>query len=152
MLPREPRRLTGCSYRGARTYFLTFLTRSRRRFFLDEAVVHVCASQVLRAADRTRFVILAWCYMPDHLHLLVQGITTGADMRGFAKLAKQLAGYYVKREHGLAIWSRRYYDRILREHEDPRRYLRYIRDNPVRARFPREASDYPFLFLATSWR
>ena len=133
-------------------YFLTFLTKSRRRFFLDEALVHCCTTQILRAAARTRFEIIAWCFMPDHVHLLVVGRTAGADLRAFAKRAKQLTGYYAKKELDLQIWGRRYYDRIVRENEDPRRYLGYIRENPIRARFPREASDFPFLFLASSWR
>ncbi len=90
--------------------------------------------------------------MPDHLHLLVQGTTAEADLRRFAKLAKQLSGYYVKRQHEIRLWGRGYYDRILREDEDPRRYLRYIRENPVKARLVTDPADYPFLFLATSWR
>src|SRR5260221_4765406 len=152
MRPRAIRRLAGCSYVGARLYFLTILTNSRARFFVDAAVVNSCAAQILRAATRTGFEIPASCYMPDHLHLLVQGTTAEADLRVFVKLAKQLSGYYVKQQHEIRLWGRGYYDRILREDEDPRRYVRYIREKPVKARLVTDPTDYPFLFLSTSWR
>jgi putative transposase len=133
-------------------YFLTILTNSRATFFVNAAVVNCCAAQILRAATRARFEVLATCYMPDHVHLLVRGTTAGADLRVFVKLAKQLSGYYVKQQHEIRLWGRGYYDRILREDEDPRRYVRYIRQNPVKARLVTDPTDYPFLFLATSWR
>ncbi len=152
MRPRAIRRLPGCTYVGARLYFLTILTNKRTRVLVDAPIVETCNAQILRAASRTRFDLSASCYMPDHLHLLAQGTTAEADFRAFAKLAKQLSGFYVKQQHGNRLWGRGYYDRILREDEDPRRYVRYIRDNPVKARLVADPGDYPFLFLATSWR
>jgi putative transposase len=152
MLPRAVRRLPGCTYVGARLYFVTVLTKSRRRFFVDSEVVACCDAEIRRAATKTRFEIIAACYMPDHLHLLVEGRSTGADFRQFRRLAKQLSAYYVKRRLGLRLWRRGYYDRVVRQDEDPLRYVRYIRANPVRAGLVRCADDYPFLFIAPSWR
>jgi putative transposase len=152
MPPRALRRLPGCSYVGPRWYFLTILTNSRARFFVDPAVVDSCSAQILRAAAQTRFEISAACYMPDHLHLLVRGTTAEADLLRFVKLAKQLSGFYVKQRYQIRLWGKGYHDRILREDEDLRRYVRYICDNPVKARLVSDPADYPFLFLATSWR
>jgi putative transposase len=152
MLPRAVRRLPGCTYIGARMYFVTILTKQRRRLFEDTPIVECCDGEVRRAARKERFDILCACYMPDHLHLVVEGGTTGADFREFARLAKQLSGFYVKKRFGIALWGRGYYDRVVREDEDVRRYLRYVRENPVRARLVERAEDYPFLFLSTSWR
>ncbi len=90
--------------------------------------------------------------MPDHLHLLVRGTTAEADFLRFVKLAKQLSGFYVKQRHQIRLWGKGYHDRILREDEDLRRYVRYVRENPVKARLVTDPSDYPFLYLATSWR
>ncbi len=154
MPPRSVRRLPGCSYVGARLYFLTSLTNARARFFVDAPVVECCRTQILRAAVKSRFEISAACYMPDHLHLLVQGTTAEADRRAFVKLAKQLSSYYFKKQSGIPLWGRGYFDRILREDEDPRRYLRYIRENPVKARLiddPRRLP-VPVPRLAPSWR
>jgi REP element-mobilizing transposase RayT len=49
--------------------------------------------------------------MPDHAHLLVEGTTTSADLRRFAKLAKQRSGAaYAMRVDG-ALWQEGYSNR-----------------------------------------
>jgi putative transposase len=150
MLPRAVRRLDNCSYLGPRLYFFTSLTRQRARFFVDAAIVDLCRAQFLRAAGRTHFEISACCYMPDHVHLLVEGLRADADFLQFAKLAKQLAGYHVKQQHRIELWARGYHDRVVREDEDRRRYVRYIRDNPVKGRLVANPEDYPFLYIDTA--
>jgi REP element-mobilizing transposase RayT len=83
--------------------------------------------------------------MPDHLHLLAGGLTSGADLSQFTKLAKQLSAYHLKHRYGLDLWAKGYYDRIVREDEYLARYVEYIRENPVRAGLVSDATDYPFL-------
>jgi putative transposase len=95
---------------------------------------------------------MAACFMPDHLHLLVEGTAGSANLREFVRRAKQLSAYHAIRRCHVEVWGRGYYDRILRHDEDLRRYLRYIRDNPVRAGLVQDAADYPYLWLdTTSW-
>lgn len=105
-----------------------------------------------RAAAQTRFEIVVACYMPDHLHLVVAGRTSGANFLLFVKKAKQFSGYYAKRRFGIVLWARGYHDRIIREDEDLARYVRYVRDNPVKAGLVKRAQDYPFLALSAVWR
>jgi len=100
VLPRRLRRLSGCSYRGPRLYFVTVLTKGRRRFFVEDRLAVVCKEQFLRAAKIREFAIRAGSLMPDHTHLLVRGLTGGADLRAFMKLAKQLSGFHVKQLTG----------------------------------------------------
>ncbi len=88
--------------------------------------------------------------MPDHLHLLVKGTTDDANLREFVRRAKQLSAYHAMRQGHGEVWGRGYYDRILRHDEDPRRYVRCIRDNPVVAGLIADAADYPYLWI-TSW-
>lgn len=151
MLPRAVRRLSGCSYVGSRLYFMTSLTCGRREFFRDPAIVTLCNAQFLKAATRAEFEIPAYCYMPDHVHLLAQGVSGDSNFFAFVRLAKQLSGYHVKRQHGVDLWARGYHDRIVRHDEDQRRYVRYIRDNPVRARLVQDPADYPFLYVSATW-
>lgn len=128
-------------------YFVTSLTKQRRRHFLSADLVETCHAQILRATALRDFEILVYCYMPDHLHLLVRGAGAGARLSPFMKLAKQLSAYHVKRVHGVKLWAKGYYDRIVRENEDPQRYVAYIRNNPVKARLAASAADYPFLWI-----
>lgn len=143
MHPRRLRRLPGCSYLGPRLYFVTILTKARQRVFVDGALVTACLEQILRAATRTRFAVRAYSFMPDHLHLLVEGTTGGADFRQFMKRAKQLSGYHGKRITGHTVWAAGYYDRIVRHDEDPRRFTQYILLNPVRARLVDAVGKHP---------
>ncbi len=89
--------------------------------------------------------IVAYCFMPDHLHLLVEGEAEGSDCLRFSKLAKQLSGYYFKQSFGARLWQRYGYERVLRNDESSLSVARYIVENPVRARLVRDARDYPFV-------
>jgi REP-associated tyrosine transposase len=100
MFPRKPRRLAHDAYKGERLYFVTLLTESRRPVFSDPEVVSQCAAQFMRAAQATKFKIVAYCYMPDHLHILVRGMSGASDLIAFVKRAKQLSGYHGKRTTG----------------------------------------------------
>jgi len=53
--------------------FLTFCTYQRHRSFIDGDKVEVVSTQIRRAAAQERFALTAYCYMPDHLHLLAEG-------------------------------------------------------------------------------
>lgn len=150
MFPKDLERLPAENYIGQRHYFLTFLTKSRRRYFLEEAVVHGRQSHILRAATHKGIAVLASVYMPDHLHLVVEGTTPQSDLRAFVKLAKQLSGYHVKQQTGHELWERGFHDRIVREGEDLRDYIKYVRENPVKAGLAEKPEDYPFLFVEQS--
>ena len=69
-----PRHLPAFDYRGPHRYFLSFCTADRHFAFAEAAAVYLVRGQFLRAADRHLFAVLAYCFMPDHLHLLVEGL------------------------------------------------------------------------------
>ena len=83
--------ISACS--GGYRHFLTVCTQDRRHYFTDSSVVAVTTDQFLHTATIESFEILAYCFMPDHLHALVEGLTHEADLRRFVRLAKQRAGY-----------------------------------------------------------
>jgi len=143
MLPHRLRRLSRCTYLGHRFYFLTWLTKARRRVFLDAGIVAQCKQQFLRAAALTDFAIRAYTCMPDHLHLLVEGLTADADLRAFVKRGKQLSAYYTKRVTGSQLWVSGYFERIVRHDEDPQRFARYILLNPVRGKLSESVGSIP---------
>jgi putative transposase len=68
---------------------LTFCTIHRARLFEDAAIVSRSLDQIRITARLERFAILAYCFMPDHLHLLVEGLDQHADIRHFPKMSKQ---------------------------------------------------------------
>lgn len=88
--------------------------------------------------------VLAYCFMPDHLHLLLEA-KEGANLIRFMKTFKQTSAYHYRRTFHQPLWQKGYYDHILRKEEDVRGVARYIFENPVRAGLVASPDDYPFL-------
>ena len=83
--------------------------------------------------------------MPDHVHLLIEAVTTSADMRNTVSLMKQRSGYEFQRAFHQRLWQGGYYERVLRNDHATRVVVRYIFDNPVRAGLAERYQDYPYL-------
>ena len=103
-----PHRLDATQYAGYRPYFLTIGTRGRSCRFADGAVVAMVLSQILRAATDERFAVIAYCFMPDHLHMLVVGRGESVDLRRFVAAAKQRAAFGFARAFGGQLWQRNF--------------------------------------------
>jgi putative transposase len=88
--------------------------------------------------------VLAYCFMPDHVHLLVEGRRDDSDCRVFISRAKQYSGFHYKAAHGRRLWQRYGYERVLRGEEAAVSVARYIIENPVRARIADCVVGYPF--------
>ena len=141
----KPPHLKSFDYTGFHRYSVTFCTNDRRPMFRNEAAVRLVLSQISRAAGEREFAIVAYCFMPDHLHLLVHGESEAANCKGFIALAKQYSGFYYKREFGRTLWQRYGYERTLRKEEQTLVVARYILENPVRARIAQTVEEYPFV-------
>jgi REP element-mobilizing transposase RayT len=85
----RPKRIAGFDCRGTYPYSLTFCTFHRRPYFEDVAKVSIVLREILRSAIEYRFDILAYCFMPDHLHLLVQSSAPDSELLGFVRLFRQ---------------------------------------------------------------
>lgn len=114
--------------------------------FVDADSVSLVWMQILRAATEKGVEVIAYCFMPDHLHLVVEGLSADADCKGFIKSAKQYTGYYYARANGRArLWQRYGHDRIIRDDAEFVDCVRYIVANPVKAGLAPEPRQYPFL-------
>jgi REP element-mobilizing transposase RayT len=98
-----------------------------------------------RTARREGFAVLAYCLMPDHAHLLVEGTTSQSDLRRFVKATKQSSGRIYSGVYGCRLWDEGYYGRVLRKDTDVREIARYIVWNPVRAGLAATPAQYPYL-------
>jgi putative transposase len=137
-------RLSGFSYTGTFRYSLTFCTAERMAWFRDAECVRVMSTQLARAAERTGFDVLAYCAMPDHLHLLIEGRAASSDAKQFIKLSKQLTEFAHRQRWHARLWQASAWDRVLRTEDDSWAVIRYILANPVHAGLVKEPLDYPF--------
>jgi REP element-mobilizing transposase RayT len=67
-----PEHLKTFDYVGLHQYFLTFCTHERHRLFEKAGAVSLVRTQIERAATALQFAVIAYCFMPDHVHLLVE--------------------------------------------------------------------------------
>lgn len=140
---RKSPRLKHFDYVGPFAYSLSLVTRDRAPAFTNPDVVDATLDCLARSCERYRFSLHAYCFMPDHLHLLVSG---GGDssLPDFVHHFKQLSGHRHKQKHGASLWQISYYDHVLRRDEELLAMARYIWGNPVRAGLAQERSEYPF--------
>jgi putative transposase len=113
--------------------------------FEDAEAVALVRSQFLRIGEREQFSILAYCFMPDHVHLLVEGLQENSDARKFITKCKQCSAHAYARAYGQRLWQPFGYEHVLRDDERAIATARYILENPVRAGLARTVLEYPFV-------
>ena len=166
-------RLQEFNDRGVYRYFLTLCTHNRNALFSDAVLVRKLTEVLKEKADSCKIKMWAYCFMPDHLHLLVEGKSADADLKRFVSLYKQSAGYHYKTDlcdgrkinatnvaqgsktnvaqgfspaqsESSKLWQPSYYDHVLRKDEDILDVARYIFNNPVRRGLVEYYGDYKF--------
>ena len=138
-----PPRHARLPYSGKYQYFLTFCTHQRAPLLADAQSVALVLDQFLRSARESGFEITAYCFMSDHVHLLITGVSDDADCRGFIKSAKQYSAYYFKRRWGRPLWQRYGFERLIRSDLEAAFIVGYIVTNPVRAGLVPHPSRHP---------
>ena len=140
----KPRRLKDFSYRGYYRYFVTIRSQSFKHHFVNDEVVAKVIDILKSTAEEEGFLVWAYCFMPDHVHLLVEGENSNADMKHFVVLFKQKTAYWFKSIYGLKLWGTNYYEHVLRNDEATMAVARYIIQNPVRKGMVDDCSNYPY--------
>ncbi len=141
---RKPNRLTPASYRGRRSYFLTLCTDERRALFTEGAIV----KELLAVLDGTcalhLFRVYAYCFMPDHLHLILNGENDSCDLTRLIQAFKSLAARDARKLGITNLWQKGFYDHVLRDTNSTDAGARYVFMNPVRAGLVRRAEEWPY--------
>lgn len=112
--------------------------------------------------DQQHYHLLAWCIMPNHVHVLIERLET----RSIAQIVKSwktfssrgirayLKGLHADQEVGApgnlndilqykSLWQRDYFDRYMRNEEHFHTTLAYIENNPVHAGLCKQAHHWP---------
>jgi REP element-mobilizing transposase RayT len=111
--------------------------------------------------DGERYRLLAYCLMPNHVHLVID--TTGYEIeihhRGptapypLADTLKRLKGRTARRCNLVLgrsgpFWHHESYDHIVRNQQEYERIVAYILNNPVKAGLVENWEDWKFSFVA----
>ena len=139
-----PGHLKSFDYVGLHRYSLTFCTNRRQQLFTRQDVVDLVLTQISRAAAENQFDVIAYCFMPDHLHLLVEGRADSADCKRFVARAKQYSGFYYSKACHATLWQRYGFEHVLRDQDVTLVVAKYILENPIRGGLVKRVEDYPF--------
>jgi putative transposase len=140
----KPMRLKDFPYRGCYRYFITIRSHSFERHFVHDEVVAKVIGFLKSTANQEGFSVWAYCFMPDHAHLLVEGKHSNADMKHLVALFKQKSGYWFKSIYGVKLWAPNYHEHVLRNDEATVAVARYIVQNPVRKGIVDDCGNYPY--------
>jgi REP element-mobilizing transposase RayT len=95
--------------------------------------------------DGKRYRLLAWCIMPNHVHVVVEpadGQTLGAIVHSWKSFSAKQANGILGRSG--PFWHRDYFDRFIRDEGHLARTIHYVEDNPVKAGLVSMPSEWPW--------
>jgi len=143
MLPeRKTIRLDHSRYLGCGIYFLTFCCEGRSRVFENADRARWIVQTLRKVSETEGFLVHAYCVMPDHVHVVVEGAQHASDSGKFVKAFKQVTAFYYEQETGERLWQKKYYDHVLRVSDSLDTVMWYVWLNPVRAGLAAEARSY----------
>jgi REP element-mobilizing transposase RayT len=105
MAPNTLPRVKGLGYRGLCRYFVTTCTHRRLRWLGDEHAARRIVEQLLPFFEARGFAVVAYCLMPDHVHLLLEGTAETADLAEAIRAWKQRTGFDWKQRTGARLWQ-----------------------------------------------
>ena len=130
---RAPNRLNPASYLSFQEFFLTLCTGGRRKLFANRALVEALLVTLRETCSAHQFAIFAYCFMPDHLHLLAQAKSKTCALPEFVKAFKGRATAAARRLGIRTLWQKGFYDHVVRDSESSGEIAWYIFLNPIRA-------------------
>ena len=144
MHTRRRMRLLPSAYVGNAWSFVTICTFNRACFFSSTGLANWLVKFTRRIASEEGFRLHAWCVMPDHLHLLVEGTSQKSDLRLFVRSLKRQSSEKFESRFHRPLWQRNFYDHILRARESGDPIAWYIWMNPVRKGLCADPREYVF--------
>jgi REP element-mobilizing transposase RayT len=91
--------------------------------------------------DGERYRLIAWCVMPNHVHMLIEPMIPLSPIVQSWKSYTGREGRKTAAELGLGapglasgrFWMREFWDRFIRNDEHLQQVIRFIHENPVKA-------------------
>jgi 1-hydroxy-2-methyl-2-(E)-butenyl 4-diphosphate synthase len=93
-------------------------------------------ADTLHHFNGTRYDLLAWCIMPNHVHVLVK-LAQNEELEKILHSWKSFTSHEINKRNGTtgSIWQKESYDHLIRDGEDFKNQIDYVLTNPVKAGF-----------------
>ena len=123
--------------------------RTKLEEYLDRGAgeCHLCDPRIAKLCEEAllffhneRYELLAWCVMPNHVHVLVH-------VWEWPLWKMEVAWKKFVAPKALALqsfWQREYWDTFMRDDAQEKRAISYVESNPAKAKLCRVAEEWPF--------
>ena len=123
-------------------------------FWLRDARIAELVAESLRYRDGQVYRLVAFCIMPNHLHLVIAPLpkadgvfhSLSAIMHSLKRYTARQANLLLGREG--AFWQQESYDHVVRDESEARRIIEYVLNNPVKAGLAQSWEDWPWNYVA----
>lgn len=126
-------RLERSEYCGQVEVVFAACLRGRELGRHDDKVVLANIEILAKAVRSKKCSAPVYCFMPDHLHVLIRGLYVDSDTWAAMVTFKVQSGVWFSKNSPSLRWQKDFYDHIVRNGEDAREQVRYIAANPCRA-------------------
>jgi putative transposase len=122
----------------------TLCIQDKKPTFTEAALVKTFIEVLTNVTDTLSCKIPVYCFMPDHLHLLIQGTSLTSDAWKAVVSFKQKTGFWLSSNKPEIKWQKDFYDHVIRTDTKLGTHVRYILDNPVRKGLVTNWQEHPF--------
>ena len=131
---REKRhRLDADIYKGEKPIAFTLSIKDKNHFFINKARFKTFEKILIDELKNFNCSAYIYLFMTDHIHMLLSGNDSEANIKRCLEMFKQKTGYFLSKNYPDIKWQKDYYDHILRSKENLDIHIKYVLNNPVRA-------------------
>jgi len=133
-------------------YHITIGTNRKENTFTKPSINEKVINTLKESVRLYGYNLIAYCLMPDHLHILVQASDNPRDLRVFVRGFKSYCSVANRSvatpvATNIKLWQRGFYEHILRKEDNVADVSAYILSNPVRKGLVQERGQYKWCEL-----
>ena len=119
-------------------------TKNKVEVFKNPGFCEIAKEQLWKISQQ-EIAIIAWCLMPDHLHILFYPEKQPVNVNAAVHRIKGVIAKIINEKYLVGdIWQRGFYDRVLRKADDLTVVSEYIICNPVRKGIVKDHKKYKY--------
>lgn len=140
-MPRQPRE----NLKEVKFYHIIVQGINREYIFKDQKLMNKYLELILENKEKYEVEIIAYCIMNNHVHLLMYG----EEIRNISKMMQKVNSVYAqyynfKNSRVGYVFRDRYLSQPIRADRQFINCVRYIHNNPVKAKIVNKPSEYEF--------
>jgi len=122
-----------------------FLDRGAGACVLSQPCIAGIVASALKKFNGVRYRMLAWCVMPNHVHVVFQPLEEH-ELAEILHAWKSFTAVEINRKLSRSgpLWQKEYYDHLIRDGMQLKRAVRYTVENPARAGMRR----WPYVYAS----